>query len=182
MCNKPSHKLSTLPTLLVVGIVKKKKLLFQIVTWLQIGQVIKYSCGFKGGSLWRYIRIGVHESSASEDKIYLICDVTSQDKPINGSCNLMVGSTSWYIHPDKFCDSRHCDSRNIMFLIYHVTSSEHMLKGYVDLWVEVTHGKSPPCRVWWFLICKCKWRYVIFNLSRDLIKLLDWRIRKFYEW
>ena len=129
LCDKPSHKLSTLPTLLVVGIVKKKKLLFQIVTWLQIDHVIKYSCDFKGGSLWRYIRIGVHESSTSEDKIYLICDVTSQDKPINGSCNLMVGSTSWYIHPDKFCDRRHCDSRNIMFLIYHVTSGEHMLKG-----------------------------------------------------
>ena len=43
-------------------------------------------------------------------------------------------------HPDKFGYHRHRESED-MFLICHVTSR---LKGYVILWVEATHGKSPP--------------------------------------
>ena len=43
------------------------------------------------------------------------------------------------------------------------------LKGYVNLWVEARHGESPSCHVWWPLVL-CKWRYKIFNTSRDLTK------------
>ena len=43
------------------------------------------------------------------------------------------------------------------------------LKDYVKLWVEASHGKSPPCLVWcqWVL---CKWIYNTFNFSRALIR------------
>ena len=34
-----------------------------------------------------------------------------------------------------------------MFLIYHVTSHDHLLKGLCDLWFEVSHSKSPFCLV-----------------------------------
>ena len=35
-----------------------------------------------------------------------------------------------------------------MFLIYHVTSADHMFKRlYITLWVEAFHDKSPPCQV-----------------------------------
>ena len=52
----------------------------------------------------------------------------------------------------------------ICFLIYHMNVC---LKVYVNLWVEASHCKLPPCRVWWPLAW-CKWRYTVFNLSREL--------------
>ena len=44
-------------------------------------------------------------------------------------------------HPDKCCDNKHCDSGKIMFLICHVTSSEHIFKGLPNLWMEISHGR-----------------------------------------
>ena len=35
-------------------------------------------------------------------------------------------------HPDRSCDQKHCDSGDAMFLIRHVTSREHMLKGLCE--------------------------------------------------
>ena len=35
-------------------------------------------------------------------------------------------------HPDKSCDYKYCDSGDIMFLICHVTSLEHMFIGLYE--------------------------------------------------
>ena len=42
--------------------------------------------------------------------------------------------------PDKSCDPKHCDSGDIMFLICHVTSCEHMFKRLCEFMGEVPHG------------------------------------------
>ena len=49
--------------------------------------------------------------------MYLMCHVTSHDNLAYGSCKFVGG---------KSCDYNHCDSGDIMFLIGHVTSGEHM--------------------------------------------------------
>ena len=50
--------------------------------------------------------------------------------------------------PDKSCDHKHCNSRDKMFLICHMASPKHIiLKGFVNLWVEVPHDESPPSHV-----------------------------------
>ena len=54
-------------------------------------------------------------------------------------------------HLDKSCDHKYYNG-DIMFLIGRVTSSKHMFKGHVYLWVETPHGESPPCLVWWLLV------------------------------
>ena len=38
-------------------------------------------------------------------------------------------------YADKSCDHKHYDGGD-MFLICHVISREHSLKGYVNLWME----------------------------------------------
>ena len=48
-------------------------------------------------------------------------------------------------HPDKFGDHKHCESRDIMFLICQVTSRHHMFKSYVTLMVKASNGISPAC-------------------------------------
>ena len=53
----------------------------------------------------------------------------------------MVGSSLWY---DTTLTSDG-DSGDIMFLTCHVAA---YLKGYVNLWVQVPHGRSPSCHVW----------------------------------
>ena len=35
-------------------------------------------------------------------------------------------------HPGKCCEHRHCDSGDIVFLNYHVTSREDMFKGLCE--------------------------------------------------
>ena len=47
-------------------------------------------------------------------------------------------------HPDKFGDQKRCDNEDIMSSICQ--------KCYVDLWVDVSHGKSPPRHVLWPLV------------------------------
>ena len=39
-------------------------------------------------------------------------------------------------HPGKFCEHRHCDSGDIVFLICHVISREHTFKGLCEFRVE----------------------------------------------
>ena len=51
-------------------------------------------------------------------------------------------------HTDKSCDHNHCNSGDIMFLICHVTSREHMFKGLYEFMGEAPRGESPPCHVW----------------------------------
>ena len=52
-------------------------------------------------------------------------------------------------HPVKWGDHRHCESGD-MFLVSLVTTS---LRCYVTLWVEASHGKSPPCHVGGYRSC-----------------------------
>ena len=49
-------------------------------------------------------------------------------------------------HPGISFEQRHCDSGDIVFLFVIC------LMGYVNLWVDVPHGESPPCYVWWPLV------------------------------
>ena len=42
-------------------------------------------------------------------------------------------------HPDRFGDHMHCDIGDIMLLICHETSSDHMFKGLCEL----MNGSSP---------------------------------------
>ena len=51
-----------------------------------------------------------------------------------------------------------------MFNVCHVTPC---LKGYVNFWVEVPHGRFLSCNIWWSSVW-CKWLDKVFNLSCDL--------------
>ena len=56
-------------------------------------------------------------------------------------------------HPGKFCEHRHCDSGDIVFLICHVISREHTFKGLCEFKGRRTpYGESPPSHVWWPLV------------------------------
>ena len=73
--------------------------------------------------------------------MYLICHATSQDHPIEGSCEFMVSSSYRCVYPDKFCEHRHSDSGD-MFLICHMISHNHMFKGFCEF-----KGGSPSQQV-----------------------------------
>ena len=47
--------------------------------------------------------------------------------------------------PDKFCDHKYYDNEDLMFLICHVTSSEHMFK----VLYEFTGGSPLPWVTTW---------------------------------
>ena len=53
----------------------------------------------------------------------------------------------------QFGDHMFFGSRDIMVLVYHVISKDHLIKwslnGHVKLRVEASHGKSPACQIWW---------------------------------
>ena len=51
-------------------------------------------------------------------------------------------------HPGKSCKYKHCDSGDLVFLVWNVTLREHVFKGLCNLWVEVCHGESEPPNVW----------------------------------
>ena len=51
--------------------------------------------------------------------------------------------------PVKFGGHRQFRSGVIVSLVYHVISQDHLIKGYLILWVGASHGKSPPCHVCW---------------------------------
>lgn len=42
-------------------------------------------------------------------------------------------------HHGKSCDQSNCHSKDVMFLICHVTSRKHIFKGLLNLCVEVSH-------------------------------------------
>ena len=69
--------------------------------------------------------------------IYLIYHVNSKVPIIEESSKFVDGIS-------LFGDHRRCDNGD-MFLICHMTSLDHMLKGYVNLWVEVPRDKLPFC-------------------------------------
>ena len=46
-------------------------------------------------------------------------------------------------HSDKSENHRYCDSGNKMFLFVKRFHMITCLKGYVNLWMEAHHGKSP---------------------------------------
>ena len=73
----------------------------------------------------------------------------------NLSCDLISTPHCWVMRiygweflkvckqTDKSCVHKHYDSEDIMLLICYVTSSEHMFKGYINIWVEAI-----PKRTW----------------------------------
>ena len=80
-------------------------------------------------------------------------------------------------HPGKSCKYKHCDSGDLVFLVWNVTLREHVFKGLC----KFMGGSLPwrvrtsPCLVY------CKWWYKVFNLSHDLTKPRDWTIIKLFE-
>ena len=80
-------------------------------------------------------------------------------------------------HYDKFNGHKHHDSGD-MFFICHVTTC---LKDYVNLYEEALDSKSPLYHIWWPL-AQCKRRYKVFNLSHDLTRPRDWRIKRYHGW
>ena len=52
---------------------------------------------------------------------------------IKGSCDFMEESSSLYVAiPARFGSHRYCGSGTKMFLIYHITSYNHVFKGLCD--------------------------------------------------
>ena len=104
---------------------------------------------------------GGFRHSGNRDKIFLVCRVISKDHVFKGLCDFMGGNTSicdvtfqdytwsnglvtlWkgrqllivWSHPARPDGQRHFGSGD-MFLIYHVTSREHMFKGLCDFFVS----------------------------------------------
>ena len=63
----------------------------------------------------------------------VFCHMTSQDHLIDGSSDLMDGSSSSYITTlTSFGDQRHCGSGDVVFLICHVTSLDHTFRGLCE--------------------------------------------------
>ena len=104
--------------------------------------------------------------------MYIIAHAILHEHLLEGSCEFMVGSSlrcvTTLISPVTISTM----TLEILFLIGHVTSQKHMFKGHVNLWVVTSHGESPSCLVWWLLVW-CKWKYKLFNMSRDLTTTRD---------
>ena len=73
--------------------------------------------------------------------------MTSQDHLIYESCKFLGGSSLG--HVTTLTSLATIDIVKVeMFLIFHVTSSDHMCKRvYFTLWVEALQGKSPSCQI-----------------------------------
>ena len=82
-------------------------------------------------------------------------------------------------HLSKSCEHRHYNSGDIVFLICHVTSCEHMCKGLCDLM-----GGIPSWRVTNFpyLVTIGLMQVEIQSISREIAKPRDWRILKIFDW
>ena len=109
-------------------------------------------------------------------------------RPHDGTIIWFLGRSSYLCHNhDKFGDQSHCDSKNWIILIFHVTWCDDVFQGFSNfmgrssLWVEVPHGKSTRFYVW------CHWS----GASRDKMYLIchvtshkphNGRIVRLYEW
>ena len=69
-----------------------------------------------------------------------------------------LGSSHSSHHPAKFVDFVPCERKDKIFLIFHVTTQ---LKCHLNLCMDFPHPKSTPYSA------LRKWRYNIFDLSRD---------------
>lgn len=58
--------------------------------------------------------------------------MTLQEHIITIITTLWVGLLAKCQHPNRFGDHRDCDSGCLMFLTYHVTSRDHVLRGLCD--------------------------------------------------
>ena len=124
---------------------------------------------------------------ANGDVTYLICHLNSHDRMMERLYEFL-GRSSYLCHNhDKFGDQSHCDSKNWIILIFHVTWCDDVFQGFSNfmgrssLWVEVPHGKSTRFYVW------CHWS----GASRDKMYLIchvtshkphNGRIVRLYEW
>lgn len=105
--------------------------IFPIFIWPYVCYVIKWLHGFNNGSLllsapclvwclWLFYRWR-----------YNVCNF-QYDLTWSPHCGVML-IYGWELlsichHPDKSCDHKHCDSKD-MFSVNYVTSHEHMFKG-----------------------------------------------------
>ena len=64
-------------------------------------------------------------------------------------------------------------SRNFLIVMWS--------KGHVALRMGTSHCTLAPCLVWCSWVF-CRWRYNLFNLSRDLTWLPHWGLKRVYWW
>ena len=52
--------------------------------------------------------------------------------------------------PAKFGAYKHCGSKRMVILVWHVILHDHVIKeSYITLWEGAHHGKLPSHQVWW---------------------------------
>ena len=68
-----------------------------------------------------------------------VCQVTFQDRVIKAISD----------HLNKLGGHRNCRSGDIIVLVCHVISQDHVIEGHMISCVGAPHGKSRPCQVWW---------------------------------
>ena len=89
-------------------------------------------------------------------------------------------------HPDKFSSYKLCKSGDIYFSNCHVIWQNNLIKSHetsrkttwskdhMNLWVGISHGKSPSCQVWWHrhcdirVICFSDWFYMILHALTEI--------------
>ena len=170
-------KFNTMPSLVVISLVKVEILIFQIVTWSKGHSALRFGTSHDKSSQfrcsWVFCKCRYNVFSLSRDLT----------RPLHLGVMQIFG---WELlaachHLDKFGHHRHCDGGGIMFLICHMTSCDHMFQGFytylatfglvqvqiqkfnlsrdlkqttwlkdhLTLWVGSPHVKSPPYQVLW---------------------------------
>ena len=65
-------------------------------------------------------------------------------------------------------------SRDIKYLIFHLTSQNQMIEGSITLSVGTLHGMSPPCQVCWSSYCGHR---SVFTLTHCQARQCDKKVR-----
>ena len=75
----------------------------------------------------------VHLFSASGDKTYLICHVTTKGYVIKWSYNMGLKPLIVRYHSTEFTGHRHFGNDDITVFICHIILRDHVIKGLCDL-------------------------------------------------
>ena len=75
------------------------------------------------------VYFGVHKSSGSGNRSYLIFHVTSQDNLTQGSCKFMAENSLWYVTTMTDLVTIGIVILEISFFISHITSCDHRFHG-----------------------------------------------------
>ena len=101
--------------------------------------------------------------------LFLSKELQKGTKQIQPSQWRLKRTSSVTQHPAKFSDHKSCESGDVNLSNCHVTPR----------WSNPT--VTSPCLIWYPLNI-FKWRYNLFNLSRDLRKSSHWGVIWIYGW